>query len=922
MTGWITTLARAGLVFAVVLGLFAGAIPPSAVRADTNLTVGGTARIAYANGDPVRFRTYPGSDAPVITSLSEGTLVSVLEGPVDDGAGLLWYQISVDGQAGFVAEMFLAAGGGELSNPAETDATDDTGSTNPAPINGPSGTISGTNGEGARCRVAADAEADIIVVLPEGTVVALNGERAGDWQPVVCEGQPGFVATQFIVITGAPEPEPVAEEPVATEEPQAEPVVTEEPVEVETEEATEEPAPEVTEEVTEEVADEEEESDNGDAEGDAEATEEAVETEEEDVTEEPADEATEEATDEATAEATEEVTPEPTDEATAEPTDEATATEEPTETETPEATETAEPAETPESTPIPEPIAGVTPDATQEAVQPALGTPVLSGTAIVLGTNGHGLRCRTVPERGAPIITILAERSVVSTRGAEQDGWLPIVCDGQDGFANADYLLLDRLGNNNSGTGATDDVAATATQATVSGTNGSGLRCRSQASTSGSVIVVLREGSTVALRSGSTGEWTAVVCDGRNGFVSNAFLSFGGGVAAATLTNNTGSTGTAIVSGTNGDGLRCRSGASYSASVLLVLREGAKVALRGNASNGWQPVYCGSSTSAQAGFVVSDYLSGQTQQSDTSSSGSGSSLGNATVSTASGNGARLRARASGGGAIIMIVPNGTVVTLRSGSSGDWTAVRYAGSNGFIHNSLLRAGGTTPTTTAPTGGLVKGDRAEVTSNLNLRYSASYSAGIAAVAPAGTVVKITGSATSGFYPVDWDGLTGYMHGDYLTKTSKALSTRGGSGSTTGGSTSGGTTTGGGGTSATGNSMVDFAMQYIGYPYVWATAGPSSFDCSGFTYWVTKNVLGQDIGRGLWTQVAAGTNVSRSSLQPGDLVFFQNTYTWGLSHVGIYIGNDKFIHAQNESTGVVISDLNSTYYGTRWYGAVRLS
>jgi cell wall-associated NlpC family hydrolase len=214
--------------------------------------------------------------------------------------------------------------------------------------------------------------------------------------------------------------------------------------------------------------------------------------------------------------------------------------------------------------------------------------------------------------------------------------------------------------------------------------------------------------------------------------------------------------------------------------------------------------------------------------------------------------------------------------------------------------------------------VNGDHAATTDSLNLRYSASYSAGVASVAPSGTVVLITGSASSGFYPVDWDGLKGYMASQYLTKTSAALSERGGSGSGTSGGTTGGSSSGG----ATGNAIVDYAMRYLGYPYVWATHGPSSFDCSGFTYWVVLNVLGRDIGAGTWTQVSAGASVSRSNLQPGDLVFFQNTYTAGLSHVGIYIGNNQFIHAENESTGVRISDLNSSYYSSRWYGAVRLT
>ena len=224
---------------------------------------------------------------------------------------------------------------------------------------------------------------------------------------------------------------------------------------------------------------------------------------------------------------------------------------------------------------------------------------------------------------------------------------------------------------------------------------------------------------------------------------------------------------------------------------------------------------------------------------------------------------------------------------------------------------------TPKPAPAPSGMRNGDHAKVTDALNLRYQASLGAGVSSVAPAGTVVLITGGPSNGFYPVDWDGLRGFMSGDYLTKTSAALSQRGGSAAPTAP-----TSPGSGSGTATGNAMVDYAMNYIGYPYVWATHGPASFDCSGFTYWVTKNVLGIDIGTGTWTQVSSGVAVSRSNLQPGDLVFFQNTYTAGLSHVGIYIGGGQFIHAQNEATGVVISDLDSTYYASRWYGARRLN
>jgi cell wall-associated NlpC family hydrolase len=216
-------------------------------------------------------------------------------------------------------------------------------------------------------------------------------------------------------------------------------------------------------------------------------------------------------------------------------------------------------------------------------------------------------------------------------------------------------------------------------------------------------------------------------------------------------------------------------------------------------------------------------------------------------------------------------------------------------------------------------LKSGDHVKLTANVNLRYQASTSANVATVVPAGTVVLIKGgpsNTSNNYYQVDWDGLGGYLYADYLTKTSEGLSERGGSGSEPEPAPNPG------GGSATGNAMANFAMRYVGYPYVWATHGPSSFDCSGFTYWVTKNVTGANIGTGLWTQWAAGTPVSRSALQPGDLVFFQNTYKAGLSHVGVYIGNNQFVHAENENTGVRVSDLNSNYYGSRWLGARRMT
>ena len=125
---------------------------------------------------------------------------------------------------------------------------------------------------------------------------------------------------------------------------------------------------------------------------------------------------------------------------------------------------------------------------------------------------------------------------------------------------------------------------------------------------------------------------------------------------------------------------------------------------------------------------------------------------------------------------------------------------------------------------------------------------------------------------------------------------------------------------GTSYTGQAIVDFAMQYYGSPYVWAGNTPAGFDCSGFTQFVVQNVTGLDITHGTESQLAYGTPVDYANLLPGDLVYFAGTYGPGVSHVGIYIGDGQIIHAENESTGVTISDLWGGY-DAYYYSAIRI-
>jgi hypothetical protein len=118
--------------------------------------------------------------------------------------------------------------------------------------------------------------------------------------------------------------------------------------------------------------------------------------------------------------------------------------------------------------------------------------------------------------------------------------------------------------------------------------------------------------------------------------------------------------------------------------------------------------------------------------------------------------------------------------------------------------------------------------------------------------------------------------------------------------------------------GASIVEYAYNFLGRPYVWGASGPNSFDCSGLTAYVFGK-FGYSLGHYTGEQYRMGTSVSRADLQMGDLVFFNTTGAH--SHVGIYIGNGSFIHAPSTGDVVKISSLNDSYYGAKFCGGRRI-
>jgi cell wall-associated NlpC family hydrolase len=119
----------------------------------------------------------------------------------------------------------------------------------------------------------------------------------------------------------------------------------------------------------------------------------------------------------------------------------------------------------------------------------------------------------------------------------------------------------------------------------------------------------------------------------------------------------------------------------------------------------------------------------------------------------------------------------------------------------------------------------------------------------------------------------------------------------------------------------SLVNFALQFVGTPYVWGGARPGAFDCSGYTMYVYGQ-FGLSLPHSAAGQYSQryGSFISRDNLQPGDLVFFANTYKRGISHVGVYVGGGQVVQALAPGVPLAAVSMNSAYWNSKYYGALR--
>ncbi len=271
------------------------------------------------------------------------------------------------------------------------------------------------------------------------------------------------------------------------------------------------------------------------------------------------------------------------------------------------------------------------------------------------------------------------------------------------------------------------------------------------------------------------------------------------------------------------------------------------------------------------------------------SSASAANLGGGKVTATSLN---FRTEASTDATILACAGYGSPVVVVEQINEEWWSVYYQGTKGYMNSAYLEPVAALDFTVG--SGKVTGN------GVRLRQGPSLETETITYLYTGAGVDVIG-VDGEWYKVTFHAQTGYIHSDFIEILSSADVTR----------TAG---------SSEGQEIVDWAMEFLGTPYVYGGSRPGGFDCSGFTYYLYNN-SGYPISRRASTQWNDGVQITKDALQVGDLVFFSSNSSSSIEHVGIYIGSNQFIHSSSGGCCVKINNLTDQYYLNNYYGAVRV-
>ncbi|EJQ82806.1 SH3 domain-containing protein [Bacillus toyonensis] len=491
----------------------------------------------------------------------------------------------------------------------------------------------------------------------------------------------------------------------------------------------------------------------------------------------------------------------------------------------------------------------------------------------------------------------------------EENGWFKINHNGKTGFVSGEFVSKKGATNSNvSTTGGKNKVTADV------------LRVRTAPNTSSSVSGRVYEGQTLNVIGQENG-WVKINHNGQTGYVSGQFVS---GVSANTgATNDTNQQTVQPASGNytvNVSSLRVRTGPSTSHTTVASITKGQVVQVVGEVQDWFKINYAG-----QAAYISKDYVTkgGSNENGSQGNNQNNNQNNNVTVQTGGTyvvNATSLRVRTGPAAyhSVIGGVLNGTTLNV-VGSEGSWFKVNYQGKTGFVSGEFVKfvKGGTaTPEQPKqpekPNQGAI-GDYYINASALNVRSGEGTNYRIIGALSQGQKVQVI-SENSGWSKINYNGQNGYIGTRFLSKTPV-----GGAVDKPNNNNNNNQNNNNQNNNNTGNnsgdtsSLLAYAKSMQGVPYVWGGTSANGVDCSGYIYHVFKK-FGHNISRqsvaGYWSSLP-----KTSSPQPGDLIYFQNTYKAGPSHMGIYLGGGSFI--QSGDKGVAIASLSNSYWKSHFLG-----
>ena len=550
---------------------------------------------------------------------------------------------------------------------------------------------------------------------------------------------------------------------------------------------------------------------------------------------------------------------------------------------------------------------------------------VVSGKGKVVNVGNSTLRLRQSPSTSSAILGTLREGETFDII-AKSGEWYNIKTAGKVGFIHGNYVKVieeDNTTTPNTPPPSTPSVI----KGQVFGVEGSNLRVRTAPSLNSSTYGYLLNGTEVEI-TGESGEWYAINYKGETGYCSKNYIKKIGTGSPENNGGSSGNTTTPEVPETptkfKGEvinantGLRVRSGASTSSSVLGYIYTGEKVDIIGESGNWYKINYNG-----KEGYSSKDYIkkvTDSTPNNDTNNNtNNNNNNGESQVTSKKGEvvgadvGLRIRSEASTSSSVLGYIYTGEKVEI-TGESGNWYKINYKGNVGFVSKDYIKeVNGEGSNFTQPDKPVVENKRGKVCntggSGLTVRTEASTGALALGYLMEGQVVEITG--TSGdWYKIIFNGKPGYVSSQYI-KIVEDL------------------------TDEQGDQIFEKAFAamkaQLGSPYIWGGSGEyltttslnvlknkfpnetakgwyvraeryvdkgyRSFDCSGLMQWGFGQA-GVVIGRTTWAQIGEGREVALSEIKPGDLLFYS-----GLDHVGMYIGDGKWIESPNINADVRI-------------------